>query len=170
MFFARLALGCVCVSAAAVAQQYVISTVAGGAPPPTPVTAVNASIGAVFGVTTDSAGNVYFTASGCVLKVDQNGVLTRVAGTSRDGYSGDAGPAVDAQVSPTSTAVDGAGNLYITDGSARIRKVSANGVITTIAGNGTYGFSGDGGAATNAQISYSSGLASDAAGNLYFAD
>jgi hypothetical protein len=90
-------------AATAFAQQYVISTVAGGAPPATPAAALSASIGTPNGVATDSAGSVYFTSLNCVFKLDPNGVLTRVAGNSRNGYSGDGGPAVSAQLSNRSS-------------------------------------------------------------------
>src|SRR5580692_1086956 len=81
------------------AQQYVISTVAGGAPPQTPVAGPKASVGAVTGIATDAAGNVYFSSAlACVFKLDQNGTLTRYAGTCRPGYSGDGGPAANAQI------------------------------------------------------------------------
>src|SRR5690349_2713826 len=83
---------------AASAQQYVISTIAGGAPTPTPVAGVNANIGQTYAVATDAAGNVYFISDDCVFKLDQNGVLTRVAGISLDGYSGDGGPAINARL------------------------------------------------------------------------
>ena len=67
--------------------------------------------------------------------------------------------------------MDATGNLFIADaGNQRIRKVGTNGIITTVAGNGTYGFSGDGGAATNAQLDNPAGVAVDAAGNLFIAD
>src|SRR5213593_4017849 len=124
---------------AAWAQQYVISTIAGGAPPPTPVAAVNANIGPTYAVATDAPGNVYFISDDCVFKLDQNGVLTRVAGDSRAGYSGDGGPAINAQLNfPRGIAVDSAGSLFIADTSNdRIRKVSADGIITTVAGNGS---------------------------------
>ena len=72
------------------AQQYVISTIAGGAPPPTPVAALNASFGLAWGVAAGPDGNLYVSGDNCVFKVDLNGILTRVAGTSRLGYSGDA--------------------------------------------------------------------------------
>src|SRR3989442_12658805 len=101
---------------AAWAQEYVISTIAGGAPPPTPVAAVNANIGPTYAVATDAAGNVYFISDNCVFRLDQNGALTRVAGNSRVGYSGDGGPAINAQLNyPLGVAVDGAGSLYIAD-------------------------------------------------------
>src|ERR1035438_7230105 len=69
------------------AQQYTISTVAGGGPLPTPVTATEALIAYPSGVATDSAGNVYFASLGCIFKMDRNGVLTRIAGNGRTGYS-----------------------------------------------------------------------------------
>ena len=72
---------------------------------------------------------------------------------------------------PWDVPVDGAGNLFITDtGNARIRKVDINGIVTTVAGNGSYGFSGDGGSATNASLYWPEGLALDGAGNLFIAD
>jgi len=170
---------------AAQTQQFVISTYAGGAPPPTPVAALNASIGYATAVTTDMAGNVYFISGlNCIFKVDPNGVLTRVAGDSRAGYSGDGGLAINAELNtvdnvseepafgfPGGLAVDRLGNLYITDGGNKlVRKVSAAGIITTIAGNGTAGYSGDGGPANAAQLSDPHGLAVDSAGNLFIAD
>ncbi len=167
----------------AMAQQFVISTYAGGAPLPTPVAAVNASIGYATAVAADTAGNVYFISLNCVFKVDPNGVMTRVAGNARLGYSGDGGPAVSAQLLttdeseepsfgfPGGLAVDRLGNLYVTDGgNKRVRKVSAAGIITTIAGNGSPGSSGDGGPANAAQLSDPGALTVDSAGNLYIAD
>src|SRR5215472_14186555 len=80
------------------AQQYVISTYAGGAPPPTPILGVDAPFGPALGVAADAAGNVYFPSLYCVFKLDLNGELTRIAGNSRAGYSGDGGPATGAQL------------------------------------------------------------------------
>src|SRR5437867_3221404 len=158
---------------AAWAQQYLISTFAGGAPPPTPIAAVNAPIGRASAVATDATGNVYFISDNCVFKLEQqNGVLTRVAGNSRVGYSGDGASAINARLSdPRGVAVDGAGNLFIADsGNYRIRKVSFDGIISTVAGNGSQGFSGDGGPATSAQLLGPQGVALDGAGNLFIAD
>ena len=88
------------------------------------------------------------------------------------GYSGDGGNATAAQLSnPDGIALDAVGNLYIADyGNSRIRKVNTSGIISSIAGNGTTGFSGDGGQATNAGIGYPWGVSLDASGNLYIAD
>src|SRR5437899_344663 len=103
--------GLLLASGASWAQQYVISTIAGGAPPPTPTAALTASINPG-SVATDNAGNVYFPSSYCVFKLDQSGVLTRIAGNGRTGYSGDGGPATNAQLGyPAGVAIDGAGNL-----------------------------------------------------------
>jgi len=158
-------------SAALWGQQYVISTVAGGAPASTPAAAVNASIGHPTGVATDSAGDVYFVSDNWLFKVDQNGVLSRVAGGSHGGYSGDNVFATSAQLYPAGLAFDGAGNLYVSDwATARVRKVTPGGIITTVAGNGTSGYSGDGGAATSAELYDPEGVAVDASGNLYIAD
>jgi hypothetical protein len=155
------------------AQQYVITTYAGGAPPPTPVLGINASITQPFGIASDAASNVYLTSDSCVFKLDHNGVLNRVAGNARTGYSGDGGPAINAQISSSQVglAVDGLGNLYIADlYNNRVRKVSPAGVITTITGNGTNAYSGDGGPAASAAIGVPYGVATDTVGNLYIAD
>jgi uncharacterized protein (TIGR03437 family) len=95
------------------------------------------------------------------------------AGTPASGaFSGDGGPAISASLNnPTALAVDAAGNVYIADQfNQRIRKVSTTGTITTVAGNGNAGFSGDGGPATSASLNYPGGIAVDATGNLYFND
>jgi len=159
--------------AAAFAQQYTISTIAGGAPPATPAASTSTSIGVPRRVTTDGGGNVYFSASNSVFRLATNGTLTLVAGNSRAGFSGDGGPAVNAQLSsPEGLVVDGAGNVYIADVmNHRIRKVAADGTITTIAGSGfTRGFAGDGGPAVKAVLNYPYGIARDSSGNLFIAD
>lgn len=153
-------------------QQYVISTYAGGAPPPTPTLSVDKAIGDARALATDDADNLYFVSFNCVFRLDRGGVITRVAGISPPGYSGDGGPAIDAQLSrPSGIAVDGAGNVFIADpGNFRIRKVSVDGIITTLAGNGVPGFSGDGGPAIDAQLYAPAALAVDGTGKLFILD
>ena len=126
-------------------------------------------------VAVDGAGNVYIAdkSNQRVRKVNAStGIITTVAGTGVQGYSGDGGLAVNAQLNyPGSIALDAAGNLYIADeGSYHIRKVAAStGIITTIAGTGNYGFSGNGGLATQANM-VPWAIAADAAGNVYVTD
>ena len=152
--------------------QYLITTVAGGGLPLTASPAVGATLPAPLGVAADGLGNLYFPAANCVFKVDAAGVLTRVAGSSAAGYTGDGGPATSAQLNgPRGIAVDSKGNLYVADsGNNRIRRVALDGTITTVAGNGTAGYSGNSGPATSAQLAYPHGVAVDGAGNLYIAD
>ena len=149
-------------------QQYFISTIAGGAPIHTPVAALNAPLRQPLNVATDAAGNAYFNADNCVFKLDAKGVLTRVAGNFRPGYSGDGGPATSAQIAGA-VAADAAGNLFLA-GADRIRRIASDGIITTVAGNGTRGYSGDGGPATAAQMNSPFVAAPDTLGNLYIAE
>ena len=105
--------------------------------------------------------------------MDTNGIITTIAGTGAIAYAGDGGLAVNASFTePTGVAVDAAGNVYIADrGSANVvRKIGSPGIITTVAGNGTVGFSGDGGPATGAQFSDLSSVTLDDVGNLYLSD
>jgi uncharacterized protein (TIGR03437 family) len=170
------------------AQQYVISTIAGGAPlsPPNTPPATSVSVGQPARVTTDSAGNVYFSSLNAVFKVNAAGVLTLIAGTTHAGFSGDGGPAVSAQLnSPQGLAVDSNGNLYIADsGNNRVRVVAlGTGIIKTFAGNGQTGDAlpeqptslpspiyGDGGPPTQAYLHLPSGVAVDTLGDVYIAD
>jgi uncharacterized protein (TIGR03437 family) len=131
------------------------------------------------GVAVDKAGNVYIAAIGqsMVLKVAPGGVISIAAGDGLARYSGDGGAAVGASLSspaggyPWGLAMDAAGNLYIADqGNNAIRRVDTSGIITTVAGNGHGGFSGDGGPATKAMLSQPMAVAVDASGNLYIAD
>ncbi|MEO8052551.1 MAG: hypothetical protein ABI833_19250 [Acidobacteriota bacterium] len=132
--------------------------------------ATSAGLGLTSGVAVDAAGNLYIVDVSRIRKVS-NGVITTMAGNGNFGFSGDNGPATSAELGlPSSVAIDSAGNVYIADThNNRIRRVS-NGVITTVAGNGTDGFNGDGGPATNAQLSYPTGIAVDSGGVLYIAD
>ncbi len=141
--------------------------------------AVEAHLRVPRGVALDGAGNLYIADSSNdrIRKVDAAGVISTVAGDGPnsyggDGYGGDGGAATAAQLSsPWGVAPDGAGNLYIADtGNQRIRKVDAGGLITTVAGTGVRGYSGDGGAAVAAQLRNPRGVAVDGAGNLYIAD
>jgi sugar lactone lactonase YvrE len=126
------------------------------------------------GVLYDAAGNLYIadTSNHAIRKVDTHGIITTIAGGNGSGYSGDGGPAVDARFTyPTSLAWDGAGNLFVGDrDNYAVRKISASGIITTVAGGNGQGSSGDGGPATRAQLMWARGITFDAAGNLYIAD
>jgi uncharacterized protein (TIGR03437 family) len=124
-------------------------------------------------IAVDAAGNLYIADfnNGRIRMVTPGGTITTVAG---GGFFplGDGGPAVGAAIySPSGVAVDAAGNLYIADsGDNLIRKVTPGGIISTIAGNGSQGYSGDGGPATSAALDYPTGVTVDAAGNIYFSD
>ena len=136
--------------------------------------ATDARLAAPTDVAVDGAGNLYIADSDNqrIRKVDSSGTITTIAGTGELGFGGDGGPATDARLAfPTDVAVDGAGNLYIADSrNHRIRKVDSSGTITTIAGSGEPGFSGDGGPATDARLARPTGVAVDDAGNVYIAD
>jgi hypothetical protein len=138
--------------------------------------ATSANLSYPSGVAVDSAGNVdvAHTSHNRIRKVSTSGTIVTVAGPgSTNGTLGDGGPATSATLSiPASIALDPSGNLYIADtGHHRIRKVSPDGTITTVAGNGSAsGALGDGGAATSATLSLPAGIALDAQGNLFIAD
>ncbi len=141
--------------------------------------ATSAQLHSPSAVTLDSAGNVYIadTANNRIRKVNTSGIITTVAGSSAvsTGLIGDGGLATSAILnSPRGVMVDSSGNLYIADsGNNRVRKVGTNGIINTIAGNGTtgtVGMVGDGGPAINASLSVPVGMALDSSGNLYIAD
>ena len=125
-------------------------------------------------VMVDGIGNIFVTdgVNSRIRRIDAEGIITTIAGTGEQGFGGDGGPAIEAQLNrPHTMVLDGAGNLYVTDrDDFRIRRIDAEGIITTIAGTGERGFAGDGGPATEAQFNHLYGLALDGAGNLYVAD
>jgi hypothetical protein len=136
--------------------------------------ATSAELAYPVGAALDSAGDLYIVDSSNhrIRKISPAGVISTVAGNGTAGFSGDGGAATSAELnSPGGVAVDGEGNLYIGDvGNQRVRKVTTEGVISTFAGTGAYGYNGDGIAATSAQLYYPTGVALDSSGNLYIAD
>ena len=135
--------------------------------------ATAASLASGTAVAVDGVGNVYIADQFRIRMVSPNGIIATVAGNGTEGNSGDGGPAAQSSLyGPSGVTVDASGDVFIADtNNNRIRKVSgANGVITTVAGNGVYGFSGDSGPATSASLSHPSGVAVDAAGDLFIAD
>ena len=137
--------------------------------------ATSATINEAYNIAIDASGNVYI-ADGfnfTVRKVNTSGIISTVAGIGNSqGYSGDGGQATAAKLhTPVGVAVDLSGNIYITDEyNWVIRKVTPSGIISTFAGNGTAGYSGDGGQATDAQLEDWGQIACDASGNVYFAE
>jgi len=140
------------------------------------VQAISTKIGAPGGGMFDKYGNFYFAQGDggqAISKVDINGIITIVAGTGVAGYNGDNIPATQATLNyPNSVYVDSVDNLYIVDGNNyRIRKVDhLTGIITTIAGTGVGGFSGDNGPATDAMIQVGWQVCMDKHGNLFYTD
>jgi sugar lactone lactonase YvrE len=126
------------------------------------------------GITLDVRGNIIFTDGGNqrVREISPQGIISTIAGTGMAGYTGDGGPALDATFNdPFCVAIDKRGNIYICDkGNNVIRRINTAGIITTVAGNGIAGFSGDGGPATMASLNFPYSVLPDTSGNFYIGD
>jgi sugar lactone lactonase YvrE len=162
-----------------VAPDGTITTVAGGPKPAEGIgdggPATAALLNTPHQLALDGTGNLYIAEfnGNRVRKVSPDGIITTVAGTGKDGFSGDGGPATEARLDhPFQLVVDAAGNLFIADaGGGRVRKVSPEGIITTVAGGGEPADGvGDGGPATAAALYFPEGLAIDEDGNLFIAE
>ncbi len=135
--------------------------------------AIAAQFNFVYGITVDKGGSIYVVDYGnnVIRKVDCSGTINTIAGNGVSGYTGDGGPATSAQLAPLGVTIDNQGNLYVADhGTHVVRKINSIGIISTVAGNGTFGYSGDGGPATAAQLGSLYGVAVDHTGNLFICD
>jgi len=162
--------------AAGIAQPgpYRIETVAGSSNIGDGGPATAAQISTIQGIAADAAGNFYLadTDNARIRRVAANGTITTFAGTGVPGFSGDGGPATSAQLNlPYGVAVDNMGTVYVADlGNNRVRKIGANGSISTVAGNGVLLSTGDGGPAASASLMSPRNVAVDSAGNLYISE
>jgi len=122
----------------------------------------------------DSIGNLYIAdwSDQRIRKVDIYGIINTIAGNGIAGFNGDGGLATSAQINfPACLSLDKRGNIFFSDyQNSRIRKIDKNGLISTVAGNGTFSYTGDGGLAINAGLNSPYGIATDAKGNIYFSD
>ncbi len=138
------------------------------------VAATSSELWSPHGIVVDPSGNIYIadTDNSRIRKITPSGIISTIAGDGTPNYAGDGGPAVKAELNfPRAITMDAAGNLYIADTvNAVVRKISTNGIITTIAGTGTFGYSGDGGPASSAQLYSPYDVKIDAAGNIYILD
>ncbi|OQX06754.1 MAG: hypothetical protein BWK80_50345, partial [Desulfobacteraceae bacterium IS3] len=136
--------------------------------------ATAAKFNAIYDITKDSAGNIYIADAHNhrIRKIDTSGIVSTIAGTGVASSSGDGGIATAATLNtPYGVAVDSAGNIFIVEVSGhRIRKVNTSGIISTVAGTGAFGYSGDGGPATAAQLYKPNDIAFDSVGNIYITD
>ncbi len=156
------------------AHAQIINTIAGGGSGSDGGPASTAALTLPVGVAPDRFGNVYIADNGSqtVRKISATGIISTIAGNGTAGYLGDNGPATDAELNDIACiATDAAGNVYIADwGNNVVRKVTTTGIISTVAGNNTAGYMGDGAAATAAELSGPYGLAVDGSNNLYISD
>ena len=138
------------------------------------IAATAAQLSQNWGIAADAAGNIFIAdqSNHRVRKVNTVGIITTIAGSDSIGNSGDGGPATDARIeSPVGIAVDAAGNVYVGDyNNNRVRRIDPSGIIHAFAGNGYFGFGGDGGSALAASFGHVQGLATDNAGNVYICD
>ena len=138
------------------------------------IPAIGAGFNLITGIAADTSGNVYLNVSdNRIRKINSAGIISTIAGDGTPGFSGDGGPAADAIIHNQGggIALDHSGNIFFSDRyNNRIRKISTAGMITTFAGNASFGYSGDGGAVTTAKISGPWGLAFDNDDNLFFSD
>ena len=168
--FPRVVLPSVCCAT----QNSIVTTFAGngGSASGDGGPASSAGVGGPIGLYLDPAGNMLISDanSGQIRKVSPAGIISTIAGTGTPGFSGDGGPALLAQLNtPCQMTEDPAGNLYICDyANHRIRKIDTAGIITTFAGNGTPGSSGDGGPATLASLTTPFGIVVDSSGNVIY--
>jgi len=160
--------------------QGTVSTVAGGTPfvlKPEGMPATQAPLQDIGAIAVDGSNRLYVAVTqgagvGLIMRIQPDGTFHVIAGGGAAGSSGDGGPATSGYLNnPAGLAFDATGNLYIADAGAHVvREVMASGIITTVAGNGTAAFGGDGGPAISASLNTPGGLAVDASGNLYIAD
>jgi len=142
--------------------------------------ATSASFTSLSGIAVGSAGGVYVSDAwiytnqntcGYIRVISSNGLITTIAGNGTSSWAGDGLQALQTGINPTGLAVDASNNLYVFDSdNYRVERIDTNGVIVSVVGTGAWGYSGDGGPATNAAIGSISGIALDAQGNLYLAD
>jgi trimeric autotransporter adhesin len=169
-FYAGVLLG----ASAVFGQSYIIQTVAGTTRLKSGALATSTPLRYPWGAAEDASGNIYFSdeRDNRILMVDTSGNIHALAGTGEAGFSGDGGPALSAEFdSPRGLCLDGKGGLYVADwDNNRVRLINlAKGTVTTVAGNGNYQFSGEGGPATAAGLDPAD-IALDSGGNLYIAD
>jgi trimeric autotransporter adhesin len=156
------------------AQSGIITTYVGPGRPVTGSTAITQAIDFPASVALDSTGGFYVSSysQNKVYRVSADGRLSLIAGNGASGFGGDGGQASLAKLyHPHGVFLDSTGNLFIADsGNNRIRKVSTSGIISTVVGTGSAGYSGDGGQATLARLRFPYGAAIDSTGNLFIAD